>query len=131
MSNADAVTIHVEEIVAGLVAGGLRDPAWVANAYIERIDPDRKMPDLINGACAVYIHHVACQQLGIIQPKGSAHAKPVSSMRAKELRDALDALRRRANVLLVWKATRCSAGCSPAVRGPVERLIPQLDSLPR
>jgi hypothetical protein len=39
MSNADE---HVEEIVAGLVAGGLRDPAWVANAYIERIDPDRK-----------------------------------------------------------------------------------------
>jgi hypothetical protein len=68
------------------------------------------MPDLINGACAVYIHHVACQQLGIIRPKGSAYAKPVSSMRAKELRDALDAIRRRAKLLLVWKATRCSAG---------------------
>jgi hypothetical protein len=90
------------------------------------------MPDLINGACAVYIHHVACQQLGIIRSKGSAHAKPVSSMRAKELRDALDALRRRANdVLLVWNTTRCSAGCSTAFREPDERPIPQLDSILR
>ena len=40
MSNADQITIHVEEIVvAGLIAGGLRDPARIANAYIERIDP--------------------------------------------------------------------------------------------
>ena len=70
MSNADEITIHVEEIVAGLVAGGLRDPAWIANAYIERIDPDRRMPDLINGACVVYVQHIACRQLGIVEPKG-------------------------------------------------------------
>ena len=99
MSNADEITIHVEEIVAGLIAGGLRDPAWIANAYIERIDPDRRMPDLINGACAVYVQHIACRQLGIVEPKGSTYAKPVLSIRAKELRDALDALRPRANAL--------------------------------
>jgi hypothetical protein len=38
MSNVDEISIHVEEIVAGLVAAGLRDPAWIANAYIERIE---------------------------------------------------------------------------------------------
>ena len=99
MSNADEITIQVEEIVAGLVAGGLRDPAWIANAYIERIDPDRRMPDLISGACVVYVQHIACRQLGIVEPKGSTYAKPVLSIRAKELRDALDALRPRANAL--------------------------------
>jgi hypothetical protein len=57
------------------------------------------MLDLINGACAVYVQHIACRQLGIVEPKGSAYVKPVLSIRAKELRDALDALRRRANAL--------------------------------
>jgi hypothetical protein len=99
MSNADDITIHVEAIVAGLVAGGLRDPAWIANAYIERIDPDRRLPDLINGACAAYVQHVACRQLGIVEPRGSVHSKPVPSVRAKELRDALEAVRRHANEL--------------------------------
>jgi hypothetical protein len=94
---------EVEEIIAELVAGGLRDPAWIANAYIERIDPDRRMPDLINGACAVHVHHIACQQLGIVEPKGSAYAKPVSSIRFKELRDALDSLRQHANALQMRK----------------------------
>ena len=102
MSNADEIEVHVEAIVAELVAEGLRDPAWIANAYIERIDPDRRLPDLINGACAAYVQHIACRQLGIVEPKGSAFAKPVSSIRAKELRDALEALRRQANTLRVW-----------------------------
>jgi hypothetical protein len=99
MSNGDEIEKHVEAIVAELVAGGLRDPAWIANAYIERVDPDRRMPDLINGACAAYVHHVACQQLGIVEPQHSSYAKPVRSIRAKELRDALEALRRHANEL--------------------------------
>jgi hypothetical protein len=99
MSNADDIKIHVEAIVAGLVAGGLRDPAWIANAYIERIDPDRRFPDLINGAFAAYVQHVACRQLRIVEPKGSVHSKPVPSVRAKELHDALEAVRRHANEL--------------------------------
>src|SRR5262245_6255559 len=99
MNNADEIEIHVEMIVAELVDGGLRDPAWIANAYIERIDPERRLPDLVNGACAAYVHHVACGMLGIAQPKGPAYSKPVSSIRIKELHDALDALRRRANTL--------------------------------
>jgi hypothetical protein len=61
------------------------------------------LPDLINGACAAYVQHVACWRLGIVEPRGSAYAKPVSSIRAKELRDALDALRRHANVLQLRK----------------------------
>jgi hypothetical protein len=73
MSNTDDIEVHVEEIVAEIVAGGLRDPAWIANAYIERIDPDRRLPDLINGACAAYV-----------------------------LRDALDARRRHADELRLW-----------------------------
>jgi len=99
MSDADQIQIHVETIVAELVDAGLRDPAWIANAYIERIDPDRRMPDLINGACAAYVHHVACQQLGIVQPKGPSYSKHVSSLRARELRDALDTLRRQVNAI--------------------------------
>src|SRR5262245_21249878 len=99
MSTADEISIRVEEIVAELVAAGLRDPAWIANAYIERIDPDRRLTDLINGACAAFVQHVACRQLGIVEPKGSVHSKPVPSVRAKELRDALDALRRHADEL--------------------------------
>ena len=43
MSDADEIEIHVEAIVAELVDRGLRDPAWIANAYIERIDPDRRL----------------------------------------------------------------------------------------
>jgi hypothetical protein len=69
------------------------------NAYIERIDPDRRMPDLISGACAVHVHHVACQQLGIVEPKGSANAKPVSLIGFKALRDTLDLLHQHANAL--------------------------------
>jgi hypothetical protein len=102
MSNTDDIEVHVEEIVAEIVAGGLRDPAWIANAYIERIDPDRRLPDLINGACAAYVQHVACRQLGIVEPKDSVHSKPVPSDRTKELRDALDALRRHADELRLW-----------------------------
>src|SRR5262245_59361579 len=102
MSNTDDIEVHVEEIVAEIVAGGLRDPAWIANAYIERIDPDRRLPDLINGACAAYVQHVACRQLGIVEPKDSVHPKLVPSDRAKELRDALDALRRHADELRLW-----------------------------
>jgi hypothetical protein len=94
MSKAD----EVDEIIAELVAGGLRDPAWIANAYIERNDPDRRLPDLINGACAAHVQHVASRQLGIVEAKGAAYAKPVSSIRVKELRDALDVLRRRASL---------------------------------
>ena len=37
MNNADEITIHVEEIVAWLVAIGLRDPAWIANAYLNAL----------------------------------------------------------------------------------------------
>ena len=99
MSSAGEIAVQVEEIVATLVAEGLRDPAWIANAYIERIDPDRRLPDLINGACAAFVQHVACRQLGVVEPKGSVHSKPVPSVRAKELRDALDALRRHADEL--------------------------------
>ena len=39
MSDADQIQTHVEAIIAELVDAGLRDPAWIANAYIERIDP--------------------------------------------------------------------------------------------
>jgi hypothetical protein len=55
MSITGEAKVRVEEIVAGLIAGGLRDPAWIANAYVERIDPDRRLPDLINCACAAYV----------------------------------------------------------------------------
>ena len=82
MSDADEIEIHVEAIVAELVDRGLRDPAWIANAYIERIEPDRRLPDLVNGACAAYVHHVACQQLGIVPPKGSAYSKRIPPLRA-------------------------------------------------
>ena len=99
MSSTDGTAFQVEEIVSRLVAEGLRDPAWIANAYIERIDPDRRLPDLINGACAAFVQHVACRQLGIVEPKDSVHPKPVPSVRAKDLRDALDALRRHADEL--------------------------------
>ena len=98
MSNAGEQS-QIDKIVAGIIAGGLHDPAWIANAYIERIDPDRSLPDLINGACAAYVQHVACRQLGIFEPTGSLHFKPVPSIRAKELRDALEALRRHADEL--------------------------------
>jgi hypothetical protein len=99
MSDANEIEIHVEAIVAELVDGGLRDPAWIANAYIERIDPERRLPDLVNGACAAYVHHVACGMLGIAQPKGPTYSKPLPSLRTRELRDALDALRRQANAI--------------------------------
>jgi hypothetical protein len=105
MSNDDEIDMHVEAIVAALVAGGLRDPAWIANAYIERIDPDRKLPDLVNGACAAYVQHVARGQLGIAEPKGS-YAKPVPSIRAKEVRDSL---RLHANALSAWYTFRTGA----------------------
>ena len=65
MRDANEIEIHVEAIVAELVDGGLRDPAWIANAYIERIDPDRRLSDLVNGACAAYVHHVAYGMLRI------------------------------------------------------------------
>jgi hypothetical protein len=81
--------------------GNERDPAWIANAYVERIDPDRGLPDLINCACAGYVKNVACKQLGIVEPKTSAH-KSVLSMRAKELRDVLDALQRHTDELQSW-----------------------------
>jgi hypothetical protein len=58
------------------------------------------LPDLINGAA--YVQHVACQQLGIVEPKGSIHSKPVPSKRAKELGVALDALRQHADELRLW-----------------------------
>jgi hypothetical protein len=110
-------------IVAGLIAGGLCDPAWIANFYIERIDPDsRRLPDLINGACAAHVQHIACRQLGIVEPRGSVHAKPVSSIRTKELHDALDALRRRANAL---RRSKRSAVAPQWCRPPIEQLIPQ------
>ena len=102
MSTADEITIHVEEIVAGLVAAGLRDPAWIANAYIERIDPDRRLPDLINGACAAYVQHVACRQLGIVEPRASERATTALSTRTRELRKVLQMLRRRADELRSW-----------------------------
>ena len=96
MSNADEITIYVEEFVAWLVAVGLRDPAWIANAYIERIDPDRRMPDLINGACAVYVQHVACRQLGIVEPKGFMR----SPFHRLELRNSATHLTRSVAVLI-------------------------------
>jgi hypothetical protein len=102
MSSADGIAVQVEEIVAMLVAEGLRDPAWIANAYIERIDPDRKLPDLINGACAVYVQHVACRQLGIGEPRASECATSALSTRTRELRQALQMLRRRADELRSW-----------------------------
>jgi hypothetical protein len=106
MNNDHEIELHVEAIIAELVAGGLRDPAWIANAYIERIDPDRKLPDLVNGACAAYVQHVARRQLGIAEPEGSLYAKPVSSIRARGLRDAANALRRHAEALRVWYGSR-------------------------
>lgn len=102
MSTIDKIEIHVETIVAEVIAGGLRDPAWIANAYIERIDPDRTLPDLVNGACAAFVQHIARRQLGIPEPEGSLYTKPARSIRAKELRDAVDALRRQANALQAW-----------------------------
>jgi hypothetical protein len=59
MSNADGIMINVEEIIARIVAEGLRDPAWIANAYIERIDPERRMPDLIKRRmrCLTMLEH--------------------------------------------------------------------------
>jgi hypothetical protein len=98
----DKIEIHVETIVAELVAGGLRDPAWIANAYIERIDPDRTLPDLINGACAAFVQHIARRQLGIAEPEGSLYTKSARSIRTNELRDAVNTLRHRANALQAW-----------------------------
>jgi hypothetical protein len=102
MSHEDKIEMHIEEIVSQLVANGLRDPAWIANVYIERIDPDRKLPDLANGACAAFVQSIARRQLGIPEPEGSLYTKAAISIRAKELRDALDALRRHANSLQAW-----------------------------
>jgi hypothetical protein len=102
MSTIDKIEIHVETIVAKLVASGLRDPAWIANAYIERIDPDRTLPDLVNGACAAFVQHIARRQLGIAEPEGSLYTKAAGSIRANELRDVVNGLRRRANALQAW-----------------------------
>jgi hypothetical protein len=102
MNSDDEIERIVEAVVAELIANGLRDPAWIANAYIERIDPDRTLPDLVNGACAAYVQHVAGRQLGIAEPKGSPYLKPVSSIRAKELRESAEALRRHAIALRAW-----------------------------
>ena len=102
MSTIDKIEIHVEAIVAELVASGLRDPAWIANAYIERIDPDRILPDLVSGACAAFVQHIARRRLGIPEPEGSLYSKSVESIRANELRDAVNTLRRRADALQAW-----------------------------
>jgi hypothetical protein len=102
MSHEDKIEMHIEEIVSQLVANGLRDPAWIANVYIERIDPDRKLPDLANGACAAFVQSIARRQLGIPEPEGSLYTKAAISIRAKGLRDALDALRRHATSLQAW-----------------------------
>jgi hypothetical protein len=37
MSSADGIALQVKEIVARLVAEGLRDPAWIANAYLNAL----------------------------------------------------------------------------------------------
>jgi hypothetical protein len=102
MSDEDKIEMHVETIVSQLVAKGLRDPAWIANAYIERIDPDRKLPDLANGACAAFVQSIARRQLGIAEPEGSLYTKAALSLRANGLRDALNALRRQAKTLQAW-----------------------------
>ena len=102
MTNTDDIEVHVEAIVSELVAGGLRDPAWIANAYIERIDPDRTLPDLVNGACAAFVQHIARQRLGIPEPEGSLYTKSARSIRAKELRDAVNVLRHHAAALQAW-----------------------------
>jgi hypothetical protein len=49
---------------------------------LSAFEPDRRLPDLVNGACAAYVHHVACQQLGIVPPKGSAYSKRIPPLRA-------------------------------------------------